>query len=415
MRTLVASRPNTMNGRLFYGWVIVAASWLVLFIAYGLQFSYGVFVKAIETELGWSRAETALPYSIYVLVYSALSSATGLATDRLGPRRVVALSSIVLAVGWGLSSRVQEPWQLGVTLGVVAAVGMSGTWAPCNGTVVRWFTRLRGTAVAVSTTGGSFGNLVVPAIAAAVVATRGWRWTLASLAIIAGLSILAVSRLFIRDPETIGAYPDGDTSPPPPAEDPTAVDVRWSRPFLLVVGAYGLTWLAVFIPFIHGAAFAEDLGVSPVRAATVISAMGLGGIIGRLLTGSISDRLGRYPTLLTMFGLETGAFVVFAFATGLTWLWPAAALFGFSYGGGVALFPPLCGDIWGRTHAGAIVGAAFARAGSTAAVGPWLAGWLYDASGDYQSSFLFGAVVNLLGFGMVAALAFDQRAARPST
>lgn len=415
LRATVSHRISSARSGVFYGWVIVAAAWIVLFLAYGLQFSYGVFVKAIEDELGWSRAETALPYSIYVLVYSVLSSATGSATDRFGPRRVVAIGAVVLAIGWSLASRVQEPWQLGMTLGLVAAVGMSGTWVPCNGTVVRWFTRLRGTAVAVSTTGGSFGNLVVPAIAAALVASQGWRWTMAVLALVAGVCILAASRLLIRDPESIGTFPDGDSTAPPSVKDPTAVDVRWTRPFLLVVGAYGLTWLAVFIPFIHAAAFAEDLGVSPVRAATVISAMGLGGIVGRLLAGSISDRFGRYPTLLAMFILETIAFGMFAFATGLELLWPGAVLFGFSYGGGVALFPPLCGDIWGRTHAGAIVGAVFARAGSTAAVGPWLAGWLYDASGNYESSFLFGAVVNLLGFGMVLALALDQRAPRPAT
>ncbi len=415
MRSRVASSAGGSEKRpFFYGWVVVAASFFILLVAYGLQFSYGVFVSSISDELGWSRSQTALPYSIYVLFYSVLSSPTGAATDRFGPRPVVSIGALMLGLGWALSSFVEEPWHLMVTLGVVAAVGMSVTWAPCNGTVVKWFTRLRGTAVAVTTVGGSVGNLIVPTVAAGLVSTYGWRPTLRALAALATILIVVSAQFLVRDPESRGLHPDGDVEPTETEVGSTAFDIRWSRPFLLIVGAYGLTWLAVFIPFVHGAALAEDLGISPVRAATVISAMGIGGIIGRLLAGPLSDIAGRFPTLIAMFLLEVAAFAIFAFAGSIEALWAGAVLFGFSYGGGVVLFPPLCGDIWGRTHAASIVGAAFARAGGTAAIGPWLAGWLHDVTGDYQLAFLFGSAANLLGLGFVVALAINQSGLRGS-
>jgi len=173
----------------FRGWFVVGATFVVLFFAYGLQFSYGVFVGGMSRELGWSRAETALPYAIYVFSYSALSAFTGRATDRHGPRRVVSVGAVLLAIGWGTSALVREPWQLSISLGFIAALGMSVAWVPCNATVARWFTRRRGTAVALASTGASLGNFLVPPLAAVLLTHYGWRLTLATLAIVSALAV----------------------------------------------------------------------------------------------------------------------------------------------------------------------------------------------------------------------------------
>lgn len=404
-------------GGIFYGWIIVAAASVVLFVAYGIQFSYGVFVKAMGEEMGWTRAQTALPYAVYIFLYSALSASSGRLTDRYGPRRVIGTGAVLLLAGWGLSSQARQPWHLLLSMGLLAAFGMSATWAPCSGTVVRWFTRRRGTAVSISTTGGSVGNLVVPFIAALLVGAVGWRSTMLGMAVGGGILIFLAAQLLYRDPESRGLHPDGDTvATPAPTSSLSLADVQWTAPFLLIVAAYALTWLTVFVPFVHAPAFAEELGASDVSAATVLSATGVGGILGRLASGGISDRLGRYPTLLAMFGLTAFAFFLFASAEGigpidggLSVLWPAAVLFGWAYGGSTALFPALVGDIFGRTHAGAIVGAAFARAGATAALGPYVAGWLYDSTGAYGTAFLLCGVLNIMGLGFVVALALNQR------
>jgi MFS family permease len=113
------------HARVFYGWIVVGAAFVVLFLAYGLQFCYGVFVTGMVEELGWDRATAALPYSIYVFAYSALSAATGKATDRYGPRQVITLGAVLLGAGWGASAFITTPSELNLTLGVVAALGMS--------------------------------------------------------------------------------------------------------------------------------------------------------------------------------------------------------------------------------------------------------------------------------------------------
>jgi len=386
-----------MDPRLFRGWWVVAAAFAVLFLSYGLQFSYGVFVSGMAADLGWTRAQTALPYSIYVFVYSALSAATGRATDRFGPRPVIATGAVLLGIGWGTSALVARAWQLDITLGIVAALGMSVAWVPCNATVSRWFTRRRGTAVAIASTGGSVGNLVVPPIAAAFITWCGWRSTLAGLAVLSAALMLVAARYMIRDPESLGLWPDGE----PEAENVTIAppgrrleEVWGTAPFLLVVAIYLLTWVSVFVPFVHGAAYAEDLHVGKLAAASVIGVIGIGGIVGRLFSGVLSDRIGRLPSLLAVFALQIVAFVAFAAAGGIAALWFAAVTFGFSYGGGVTLLPALCGDLFGRAHVAAIVGMIFAVAGAPAAIGPYLAGWLHDVTRSYGAAFLCAAALN---------------------
>jgi len=408
--------PLTAGG-VYRGWVVVAAAFSVLFFAYGLQFSFGVFVTGMSAELGWTRAQTAAPYAVYVFAYGAFSVVTGRLTDRHGPRPVIAIGAVLLGLGWGASALVTQPWHLHVTLGCVAALGMSVTWVPCNATVSRWFTRRRGTAVAIASTGGSLGNLVVPTLAAALVAAWGWRVTLAALACTAALSMLVAARHMIRDPEAVGLWPDGAASAPPPSPAGSGrrlAEVRFTWPFMLVVAMYFMTWVPVFVPFVHAVAFAEDLGLGKIAAASVLTAIGAGGVVGRLASGWVSDRIGRLNALLIVFALQALAFILFAQARDLAWLWAAATVFGFSYGGTVTLLPPLCGDLFGRAHVAAIVGMIFALAGAPAAIGPYFAGWAYDVSGSYVAAFYASAAFNLVAFvlaGVLLALIAARRQA----
>ena len=139
-----------------------------------------------------------------------------------------------------------------------------------------------------------------------------------------------------------------------------------------------------------------------------ISEAGIGGVAGRLLSGVLSDRLGQFSALIGIFALQTVSFLIFAYAHSLIWLWLAAAVFGFSYGGGVTVVAPICSVLFGRAHVASVVGALFAIAASPAAIGPWLAGWLHDTTGDYDTAFLLSAGVNALALMLSVVLAVRQ-------
>ena len=244
-------------------------------------------------------------------------------------------------------------------------------------------------------------------MAATLIVATGWRTALAVMAGVGLVLLLVAAALLARSPEAVGLHPDGDPRPPVielAGVDRTPGEAGRSPTFWIVLVMYSLTFVVVFVPFVHGSAFAVELGVSRITAATVISSIGIGGLTGRLLVGWVSDRIDRRRAVVLALGLEVLAFVGLASADGLTLLYPAALAFGFGYGGSVAVFPALVADYFGRAHAGAIVGRMFAAAGSTAAIGPYVAALIFDASGSYRAAFAIAAGLNGAALALALAL-----------
>ena len=423
---------NPLIGQPFHGWRVAWAGFWVLFIVYGIQFSYGTFEGAISAETGWSATWLQLAYASYILAYSVMSAWSGQLTDRIGPRRVIAGGAVLLAAGYLVLGSARSLVLVFVGLAVIAPMGMSSSWVPANATVVRWFTERRGLATGIVGSGGSAGGIVAPPIAAWLVQAYGWRVAVAVMAVVGAALMAVTASLFVRDPESIGQRPDGRMPEPAQrapsrslvASRPAAFVVQavrrgepaaenaataWTAPqawrssvFWRIFGMFALTFVVVFVPFAHGVQYARSLGFSPLAAAGVISSVGVGGLVGRIVTGPLSDRIDRRRAVMLALVVETLSFVGIAVSDSLTLLYASAIAFGLSYGGSVAVFPALVADYFGRTHAGAIVGRVFATAGSMAAVGPYVAQLLLDATGGYGWTFSLAAASN----ACAVALAF---------
>ncbi len=418
--------PTTeaVRGRVFYGWVVVACAFTILCVAYGIQFSFGVFMAEISKETGWGRDSLSLPYALYVFLYSALGAVAGRFTDHWGPRLVITIGGCLLGLGIILTSQVTALWQMYISLGVIAASGMSAAYVPCNATVVRWFIEKRGLAIGLTSSGASFGTFIFPPLAATLIGAYGWRHAYLLLGVVAVTVIGACATFTVRDPEKMGLFPDGIAPIPSPttvgappssfANDWTLAEAKRTRSFLLLNVVFTLTWLVVFMPMVHIVPFAVDLGIPQFRAAMTISVIGFAGFMGRLFIGTISDRIGRVPTLGLCFLLQALGFTGFAFSTGLASLYAAAAVFGLAYGGVTALFPALIGDFYGRTSVGSIAGFIFAISGSPAAFGPLIAGYLYAVSGRYDAAFLLSAALNLAALMLLFLLKKPTRETTPA-
>lgn len=393
----------------FFGWRIVSAAFTVLFVVYGIQFSFGTFVGDVVADTGWSENRLQLIFAIYIGLYSALSALSGWLTDRLGPRPIVAAGALLLTSGYLLWATANSLIVVAIGMAIVAPLGMSCSWVPCNATVVRWFIVRRGLATAMATAGGSLANILVPPIAAVLVSAYGWRTAILSMSIVGGVCMLLSSIVLERDPEGLGQQPDGLTglltnSSQEPLAGMTPAEAWRDRDYWKIFGIYALTFLAVFVPFVHGVQFAQSLGASLQTASTVISAIGIGGLIGRLVMGPVSDRIGRKNAVMLSLFIETLSFLGMAASNSLWLLYPSAAAFGFAYGGGVVAFPPLVADLFGRAHAGSIVGRIFATAGTMAAIGPYAAQMLHDALGNYRWPFLLSGMANALAFTLAMGL-----------
>jgi OFA family oxalate/formate antiporter-like MFS transporter len=387
----------------FYGWIVVVCAFVVLFLTYGAQYSFGVFVAAMVDDLGWQRASLGGAFSLYSMIYTGFSLLSGRLTDTLGPRRVIGLGGVLLGVGLMATSQVSQEWQLYLAYGIVAALGMSTAYIPCNMTVVRWFHDRRGLALGIASCGASCGIFAVPTLSAYIIEQADWRVGLLVLGISLFVLINIVARFMVRGPELMGLRPDGtngssapdtcqETSASGHAVDLTLAEARKTVSLWTLLAAFALALLTVTVPFVHVPVFALDIGLEPLGGAMAVSVSGLFALIGSITLGALSDRIGRKPAMALAVAIEIVAFIIFYGSENAMSLYLAAAAFGFFYGEVASLFPALVGDLFGRAHAGAIGGFIFGIAGILGAWGPAIAGYLRDVEGDYRFAFILCAL-----------------------
>jgi len=394
----------------FYGWRIVAAAFLVLFTAYGAQYSFGVFFAALLDEFGWSRAGLAGVFSLYAFAYSVFAFPAGRLTDRWGPRAVITVGGVFLGVALAAMAGVTQLWQPYVLYGLVAAIGMGTAYVPCSGTVVKWFARRRGLAVGLAGSGGSVGTFALPPLAQWLVGAVGWRAAYVIFGALVLATLATVARVMRRDPESMGLHPDGAAAAPSTVVPGVRLAVALRAPALWLFGvALTATWIPVFVPLVHLVSLARDLGHGPATGAWLMSALGAGAVAGRLTMGPVSDRIGRKPALVFGTGAQAAAFVAYAQVVSVEGLAAATVAFGYSYGAVSTLFPAAVADFFGRSAAGSIVGFLFMTAGSMAAWGPLAAGAVFDATGSYAPAFLLSAASNLIAAVVLVTLRMPAR------
>lgn len=414
--------------KFFYGWVITGVVFLNLAMAYGSQYSFGVLFPSLIEEFGWNRQSLAGAFSLYAFIYSTLGVFLGRWTDRSGPRIVLVFGSICLGLGIGLISQVKVPWHLYVVYGLLASWGMSATYITANPTVVKWFVEKRGLALGLAQSGLGVGIIVIPPLTGWMISAFGWRQACIILGGAVGIVLFSTAFLLVGHPEKIGLLPDGREGNPPDKSSGSfqpevthpkiyqevswsAVEAIHTKSFWVLTALFFCTWLFVFLPLVHLVIFAMDIGLSKEAALMALGVLGGFSTLGRLVMGVISDRLGRKPTLMVNLGLQVFSWL-WIMATNSPWMLVAfAAVFGFSYGGLSTVFPAIVGDYFGRLKAGSIIGAIFTIAGSAAAVGPLVGGYIFDLTHSYRLAFLMGAFTNLLSFVLLFLSQPPQRKA----
>jgi MFS family permease len=383
---------------IFRGWIIVGGAFMVLAVAYGAQYSFGLFFAALVEEFHWSRASLSGVFSLYVFAYTALGLVAGRSTDRWGPRVVIGIGGICLGVALAGMALVTQLWQPYVLYGGLAALGMSTAFIPCSTTVVRWFQSGRGLAVGIAATGQSLGTLFVPPLAHLLIARVGWRTSYLIFGAAVTVTLTTMSRVMHRDPEALGLRPWGAAGDAPAGETSGGylfAAALATRAFWVLVAVFALTWIPLFVPLVHLVIYARDLGFPAAVGAWATGAIGAGAIGGRIVMGTASDRFGRKPTLVIGLVLQTLAFLGFVTGEGLATLVGSALLFGYSYAAVSVTYPAIIADYFGRAHAGAIVGGMFTIAGPASGIGPVAAGAIRDATGSYAAAFIGAAALNM--------------------
>ncbi|MBN1190822.1 MAG: MFS transporter [Dehalococcoidales bacterium] len=392
---------------LYYGYVIVLLSFLMMVLSWGIYYNYGVFFTSFTLEFGWSRAVTSGAFSASVLVAGLFGIFTGRISDRFGSKMVFVVCAVLLSMGYVLISQVHSAWQFYLIYIILYSAGAAGFWTPLVAGVARWFTGMRGLMTGIVSGGISFGTLVLPPVEVLLISSFGWRTT----HIIIGLVILAavmISVRFFRDrlPQDM-AGPDGQER-----YVRGKVPVQLSFSLKEAIATYQF-WIACFIYLcfglihltimVHIVPFATGAGISDMKAAVILSIIGGTGLAGRVGMGLLADRLRVKTSAIICLTLITCALVWLQFFQNLWHLYLFAVVLGVGYGGLSCLQSLVAAELYGLMSLGVITGIfsfSFLIGGGA---GPVLAGFIYDISLNYQPAFVLCLV--LAALALTASLA----------
>jgi len=410
---------------IFYGWIVVAAAFSVTLVAYGVQYSFGIFLKPLAEDLGWTRVLVSGAVSLFMFSRGALAIFTGWATDKYGPRRTVAVGGLFLGLGLLLTSQIGASWQLYLFYGLMVGLGLSVAFAPLVATASRWFVSKRGIAVGIVVAGIGMGTVVMSPLARYLIAAYEWRLSYIIIGLLAWLIVIPAALFLRRSPDEKGLLPLGKAGVTAAEEGDSKVATEGDK--LALGGGFSLSramrtrafwvlltmiifWsICVQMTMIHIYPHATDLGIPEVVAANFLLVIGLFSIIGRLAMGAVSDRLGGRPTLaICLIMLVLAMFWLLGVAN--IWMFYLfAGVFGFSYAGCVPQLPIIAGELFELRSLGTIVGVQMFGVAVGGAIGPVLGGYVFDVTGTYYIAFLVSGISIIFALALLPMIRLPKR------
>jgi sugar phosphate permease len=392
----------------YYGWVIVAATSAALLFGAGIRVVPGAFLLDMVSDTGWSRASLSLAAGIGLLVYGFTGPAAGSLMVRIGSRRVATIALLVTAVALGLSSLVEEEWQLTLVFGLLSGIG-TGMIASVLGAAVasRWFIRYRGLVVGIFGAASSAGQLLFYPLLSAMVEGSGWRSSALMLAAAAALLAIPVALLMRNDPSDIGLAPLGESASERRVErtaEAGAMGRAVKTPtFWLLAGTFFVCGFSSNgVVGQHFIAHAVDHGFTPGVAAEALALMGLFNFFGTIASGWLTDRIDPRKLLFVYYLFRGVSLLTLPAIHDSLGIVAFAVLFGIDY---IATVPPtiaLTADTFGGRNVGVVYGWIFASHMVGAAIAAWGAGVIRDDIGTYAPAFIGAAM--LAGLASLAAL-----------
>ena len=381
-------------------YLIVFGACLTQFTVIGLLFSFGIFFNVLQEEFGWSRTLLSSAVALAALVMGMLAVFAGRLSDRYGPTPVLAGAGLLFGAGYALISMVGEPWHLFVLFGLFIGVGMSTHDVATLSTIARWFARRRGMMTGIAKVGTATGQMVLPPLAAVLIAGLGWRGAALTLGVAAAVLLLVAAVSMRRPP------PDRPAAPAAPASAPGRgggfAEIRRSRVFWTLCAAQFFFFPTLMTVPLHIAVHGMDFGMTRGVAATLLTVIGAASIAGRLTVGTLADRIGgRNAYVLCLVPLVTSLLILMVVDTYAP-LFAVVALYGFGHGGLFTVVSPTVAEYFGtRTH-GAIYGGIYFFGTIGGAAGPIMAGRVFDLTGSYEYAF---SALALMGAGALLLMA----------
>jgi MFS family permease len=435
--------------KIFWGWYIVMGAFFVMSINYGARYCFGVFLKPMTAEFGWSRSVIAMAATINMLVYSCGAIFVGRMLDRVAPRWITTIGATIAACGYILTGFVHTPLGFYITYGLMVGLGAGGMGVvACTSSVGKWFIKKRGLAIGIASMGISFGTVLLTPLAGYIASHFSWRLGLIALGTLTFLVGVIISQTIMskKNPESYGLLPDGDIVDIPHQAPPIhagyhgyeAQSKLWklyrrklrgiipsaardfstyqsrsaahteleshnkispltifkdSRFWTLAI-CQGLSVMICMSVFVHQVAYATDNGIDKMAAAASLAAVSMTGFIGQFFFGWLSDRLKdpKYASFLGTIFLLIGMILLIN-AQSISQLYIYALIYGFGYGSLAPVVPIIAANRFGRHTLGSIYGLLTFFIGVGGSIGPILGGFIYDHFGSYRYLWIINIIV----------------------
>jgi MFS family permease len=391
------------------GWLVVGFSFITLALVYGVWYSFSVFFVALLEEFGWSRSIGAGAFSIFIIVSGVTGPYVGNLLFSAGPRRIIILGSLLLGAGLALCSTTQSSWQFYLFFSVITAAGLGTTgWVPNVALVQQWFRGKKGLPVGIISSGIGIGILGCVPLIQYLITRAGWRMAYRTMAIFIPLVVISMAVAFLKRPPQSLSPDIQIKSPPVLVKDPLVTDEKWtSRPWTVgqALGTRQFWFLAlsaflgsVIIQsvFAHQVAFFVDQGLQALYASYLVGIVGMVSLGGKILWGTLSDKIGRELTFTmgtTCLSLALATLFLYSIFSSpvLTYFFPF--FFGMGYASVAALPPLITADFFEGRAFGGIFGWLIFFVGVGGAFGAWFSGFLYDHLGSYRQVFIILMIV----------------------
>jgi MFS family permease len=398
--------------RLFYGWYILASSFAILFFTSGARYSIGVMFKPMIAEFGWSRASISLAFFLHMAVFAVAVTVVGKFYDRYGPKWVIIISTIFVAVGFGLTASIKSLGQLFFYYGFLAALGLGGTSVPLIAALTsKWFEKWRGMAVSLALSGNSLGQFALVPVFTIFTLTLGWRLSYVSIGLIMLVVNVVLVLLVIKgDPHQLGLEPYGHKEAEEVVrEEGQAVSSSGPKDLTLrqAMGTYSF-WLFLVAMMICGSgdffvtthliAFVTDLGMSATTGGNLLAWYGLLSLAGILVSGPLSDLIGNKIPIASTFLIRAILLILLLKYKSVTMLYIFAFAFGFTHLMSAPLTPTLLGRLFGFSNIGVISGVINTVHHLAGGFWAYMGGVIFDRTGSYQTAFILSAILAFVAF-----------------
>ncbi|SFD88012.1 Sugar phosphate permease [Sulfitobacter brevis] len=391
-----------------YAWLRLGLTLLVATIANAGMWAIIVIMPAVEAEFGLSRSDAALPYTLTMIGFALGNFAIGRAVDRFGITWTLIAATLVIVGGLGMATASGSIVTLSLAqfvIGFASAVG----FGPLIADISHWFVRRRGVAVAIAASGNYLSGAIWPMVLAGVLEQNGWRTVYIVMAVVTLVGVVPLALALRRQ------VPDEAREAAHHASTLNAQSSGLSpRKLQYLLGLAGIgCCVAMSMPQVHIVALCVGLGFGPAVGAQMLSLMLMGGVVSRILSGVLADRLGGVRTLLIGSVLQCIALFLYLPAGGMVSLYMVSLVFGLSQGGIVPSYALIVREYMPAREAGARVGFVLMATIMGMALGGWLSGKIYDITGSYEMAFVNGIVWNGLNIAIILWLLSRSRPRSP--